>query len=625
MAKSLPSSRITLGDVPEVRDFRAEFVYEFFVTNEQDSVGTAGIPESELLRPAETFDAARIDRLSGRVPRFVKFSFIPVTIQDQGPNEFVTNPDPSGHGSSFRIADHLNDIQSETDFSNRKFMGVNFQDDNVDRKLSVIVSGSIAKRATAHNRLKERQIEQQRESIMDSIIGEHSLLDAAKALIDQTAGEVTDNFVVNALNNIETLRLQFIDEEGEKELADQAFERVKNVSVSGQFNRKIVGTVIENAVNDPMSTFSDELAPLQELARLRQEAAIASDDPNVFKRNDYDTLFQAIRTEPIDAPSFVASVRLVGYIIDKHELSPGGAPIRRESIIIENPFASTAVDLRVAYGRIYVYTIRAIVEIKVSVSVNDSDERVVALGLVSSRNSQRVTVACVERVPPPPPADFNIFWNYMESSPTLSWNFPTNPQRDIKKFQVFRRRTVNEPFQMIREFNFDDSRIVTPNPETPDPALVEFSTVPVLRFRDEEFTKDSRFIYAVCSVDAHAFTSNYSLQMEASFDRFTNQIVKKLVSFAGAPKSYPNLKLAEDLFVDTIKSSGHTRVRVFFDPEFLEVTDAKGADLQLLARDVHERGKYRLQIINTDVQKQEVVDILIEDVVHTQGGEPLTT
>jgi hypothetical protein len=209
------------------------------------------------------------------------------------------------------------------------------------------------------------------------------------------------------------------------------------------------------------------------------------------------------------------------------------------------------------------------------------------------------------------------------------WSLPCpNTQRDVKKFQVFRRRprratgpagnttrtftAIEGPFELIKEFDFDDSIVRTANTETPSPILVERVNDVVGNYLDLDFNRDSSAIYAVCAVDAHSLSSNYSVQFEVSFDRFKNRIVKKLISQSGAPKSYPNLYLNEDAFQDTIRDSGHSRVRIFFDPEVLALKDADGNDLRLIAT-VDEGAEYRIQLINTDLQDQEVVEISVED------------
>jgi site-specific DNA-adenine methylase len=168
------------------------------------------------------------------------------------------------------------------------------------------------------------------------------------------------------------------------------------------------------------------------------------------------------------------------------------------------------------------------------------------------------------------------------------------------------------PFQLIREYDFDDSVIKVENLETPSPGNVKIAGGTVNLHTDHDFTKDSKFVYSVCAIDAHGMTSNYSSQIELSFDRSKNHLNKQMLSVSGAPKSYPNMYIRNDLFEDTMKTSGRQKLTVYFNPEYLEVTKQSGSKLGLLATDTNN-GTYRLQIINTDLQKASSVDISLKN------------
>lgn len=612
MSLSFPSQRVTVADVPEVSDFRAVFHYNFFTPDE--SVTDSGIvPDKLKLLPAESFDAARIDNLKKRVPRFVKFEFSKVAMsQKVAGNEFIAMSSEAKKQSAVSIKDNIDRIQVESDFSTRGFVGFEFQDDNIDRKLLTIVSGSIAKLVASKNRDVGVAIDAEKQKIINSLSNEYSLLDAAKATA-AVSDVLNPELIVNALNQIDALKLTFIDDQTQRAITSEAFSRVRDVSVRGQISSKIVGRVVKNVVNDPMSTFADEFSRIQRRAKTEQVQAIARTNPNVISRDEFETRFNHISVKTLDAHDTPSMTRIVGYIIDKFEVDSGGKLIEHRPIIIENADASSAVDFDVAYGRTYVYAIRTIAEIRARVTIDDSAAIVTALGLISSRKSPRVFVNCHDVVPPSAPVDFNIVWDFKRNAPRLMWSFPVNPQRDIKHFQVFRRRSINEPFELIKQYSFDDSQVKTQSLETPAPSLVETITAPMTTFLDHSFRKDDQAIYSVCSIDAHGLSSNYSIQFHVTFDTFKNRVIKKLVSFSGAPKSYPNMYLNNDMFVDSMKTSRHNRVRVFFDPEYLSVTDVHQNDLRLLSTKNRDGGRYRLQFLNTDLAEQEVIDININD------------
>ena len=314
----------------------------------------------------------------------------------------------------------------------------------------------------------------------------------------------------------------------------------------------------------------------------------------------------------IDSPgSFNPTVEPIGYIIDKREIFQKGNFLQKSPIVIENSLSSTTADLEVKYGATYGYKIKSVVFVEVQAQDFDTDQVVAISFLVCSQQSEEQIVKCEESVPPPCVTDFNIAWDFKNTAARITWSLPPNPQRDIKHFQVFRREDISEPFELIKQFSFDDSVVKTLSLETPDPSLIEELTSAKTFFLDREFNKNSKFIYAICSIDAHGMSSNYSMQFEVSFDKFKNRIIKKLISVSGAPKAYPNMYLNQDTFVDTIRDSGHSAVDIIFNPEYLEVTDSNDNNLGLIKSDADS--VYKLSIINIDLQVQKTVDIKITD------------
>jgi hypothetical protein len=636
MSNSLPSPYVGLVDVPEVKEFHANFVYDFFTPDESLNDGNSysrqpSVPENIRRLPAESFDAERIEKMMKIVPRFVRFDFATSISQQnnaQG-NEFLNTK--SFDRKHLSIAENIQKIQSEEEFSGKAFTSFEFQDTNIDSKLFTILSGSIAKRVAARNRNIQQQIDENRKTIIDNLTDEHSLLDAARALAEDTSEDVSNDMIVSALASLDALKLTFIDDKTQRELTDSAFEQVRKVAVRAQISNRLVGSIVSNIVNDPMNQFSDEFSLLKQRAIAKQKEAISSTNTQQIKASEYETNFNAITRCPYNytwlssQPDQIAynDTRVIGYIIEKTELSPDNKLKKHRPIIVENALATTAVDLNVAYGRTYIYTIRSVAQVQVNAYDDENSEVLIARGLVQSRRSPRVFVKCVENIPPPPVADFNIVWDYSQKVPVLLWNFPTNPQRDIKRFQIFKRSSITEPFSLIKELDFDDSELKYSSGENVLPELVEKLKHPITSFTDRQFSKHSTAIYTVCCIDAHGLSSNYSLQMQISFDSFKNRLRKQLVSYAGAPKPYPNMSLLHDTFVDTMKVSGHTRVKVVFDPEFLDVFDIGGNDLNLLATNKHDtNAKYQLQFINTDVQRQEIVSIKIKDLRRKKTTKP---
>ena len=307
----------------------------------------------------------------------------------------------------------------------------------------------------------------------------------------------------------------------------------------------------------------------------------------------------------------VDPIEHVGYIIDRFEIDSNDSLKEKRSFIISSPKISSYLDSEIKYGTQYVYSVRSLCAFYVN-TVGEEGDPLKSRFLASSRPSTFSQTLTEEYIPPPPPADMNFHWDYQHATLQLSWAFPSDPQRDIKGWQVFRRKTVDEPFSLIGQIDFDDSIIKTPSAESVDKSLVKKYKTSTTIFIDYEFDKDSDYIYSVCSVDAHAMTSNYSSQYRITFNRIQNRIIKNQLSQAGAPKQYPNTYLKVELSLDSVKSKNAEGIKVYFDPEYLRVNNRLGRDMQVLKTD-SRGGIYRFVLLNTDRQLQETLDISLKD------------
>jgi hypothetical protein len=315
---------------------------------------------------------------------------------------------------------------------------------------------------------------------------------------------------------------------------------------------------------------------------------------------------------------------VVGYIVEKYTASSATVGTRNAggddfSTVLISPYAdgTSLTDSNVVYGRAYNYAIRTVILIQVPI-INrsalgpDSDQAGYAYVLAMSRPNYTNAAYAIDATPPPPPSNLDFIYNYSDNSLLVYWEMPTNPQEDIIAFQVFRREALDEPYELIAEYDWDESFIPYPRSETSiNPKVQEYNAgSPRVSCIDYDFTKDSTYHYAICSVDARRLSSGYSSQFEVSFNRFKNKINVKKVSFPGAPKPYPNLYITADTFADSIKTSEYDTFFVFFNPDFYYVSDS-GSDLNFIS--TGEKPTYHMNVLNTDMQDMETINIKIKD------------
>ena len=436
--------------------------------------------------------------------------------------------------------------------------------------------------------------------------------DKAQVLNEMTSELVKGDTLLELITDNEADGVSYVDSSQDEEVKVSKLQQLRRIKVYSQINNKFISSVLRDSAADSLSPYSGRMSDFTNSLSSIQQAYRSRSRLSALSENDFSSTIVPISYQKVEQGEFKNAAKVIGYVIDKHEVMSDGMMVERDPIVLTSPTVGSGFDSKVKYGSCYSYSVRAIALVQMQ-ALNDVTGDVFAINaLVSSRPSDSIMVKCIETAPPPHPADIKYIWDYQVNKLMVMWNFPTNSQRDIKRFQLFRRKTVNEPFELMIEYDFDDSVIPTPRSETPRASSVIYTTNPILFYIDDEFTKDSKYIYAMCCLDAHDFTSNYSEQMEISFDRYKNSLVKKMISPSGAPKPYPNFYLKAGLTVDSMKDSNHFTATVFFDPEYLSIIDKNNEDMHFLATDKND-GVYKLQILNVDRQQAQVVTINVED------------
>ena len=594
MPISLPSKKIAIVDAPEVENFEVKFVYTFFTKDERTN--ETGIVKQGSInkRSSESFDTEYIDSVNFRrfVSRFSRITWQPIVLNTAAKQNI-----------QIKIKDNLKKIYNETSFTSDEFTNVNFQDDGTDSKFSYFI-----RRIMEEARNGEEPDE------------DESIMDITKFLNKKTSRNVKAKFLADSLAKLSDQGQRFVDSKGEEIVQKNILREVSQVGLRSQLNNKLISKLLKTTSENTINVFNDEISQILSNADQIQQKAISEKPSTVLEGRDYDfEITQYVESNPIDTNGFDSEAQVVGYIINKTEIGKHGEKIIHDPIVVESGFANSTVDLKIKYGSRYEYTIQSIALIKIQAEDADENEVIALSFLVSSKPSTVRVIDCEEFTPPPPPADFNVAWDYYKDKPRLMWNFPTNKQRDIKYFQIFRRASIEEPFELIKMFDFDDSVVKTNFNERPEKFLIEQMSNPKTMLIEYDFEDDASYIYTVCCVDAHGFSSNYGAQYDIHFNRFTNKIEKELVSRSGAPKAYPNMYLETDMFIDSIRDSNHRKMRVIFNPEYLKVVDADNNDLRVIKAE--EGDKYQLQLINVDLQEQQMLEITLSDIRKTLEKE----
>lgn len=644
--KFLPSRQISAINAPEVdgQYIKSQFVYNFFVADE--TINDSGVAQfqgglSKGYFMGDQNSPKYTDNLQGsvtpedirsQVPRFVLIEFSPPFapgIQDPPFDGIYPNVLQVPGGTKGFLSLYKSNINTEETYSSTKDAPLQTRDLNV------------------RERLKSKL--------------------AAFAFLDKPSGDLTSQKILNSASKINGLDTKVV----EGLLAE--FEEPGIIKVNEL--REIERTVTYKDVADAnISSFVDKrVGPLmlnppfrKKMSNLKPKSMLV-DHYTKFNQiimhdgfpQDLEPSLNAIKATFIGSNTNANDtvVSYVGYIVKRREVGPTGLFDEETSkeFYLDGMNKTNFFDTQVLYGKEYEYTIRTVYLMRHKTHLNYDAYGVsgvkgtaVIYSLIASKPSQAQYVTCVERVPPKSPDGVFYRFNYSAGNGLLiNWQIPVGKQRDIKYFQVFRRRTIKDPFQCIAELDFNDALHPPSRPESVREDR-RYSCDSVKNyFEDAHFYRGDSYIYAIAAVDAHGLSSGYSAQTRVGFNLSKNEITLETISRPDAPKQYPNIfidPLLDDNFaidsltVDSMQVSKKQEIRVYFDPDALaaniqDPADEKaGSSVKIVSFDassaawgtatsaggthgdiVTSEGKYAFSLLNIDRQLSETIDFGVKD------------
>lgn len=609
------SRSFAIADIPDPQNVQANFVYNFFTPDERrNATGQVSLQSlsflgkyrggnfaqflEEEIKKASSDDQRKIlnQALQATVPRYIDLSFSRVSIPGssysdeigysgilQKNYESVTNSEETITTSGFAVLresdeDAILRLKQKIEALSRSF-SIPFSDTEQSKKIASIIGTT--------------QINVQ--SVMTP-------------LNDPTEILVNSQRIKNSNENF--------------------FEVASRTKINSQVNKKFLDIAYEGA---------DDVSPLSKLDISKLISKVARSyktSASQFLLSLEDHLpnldpFSDINPVPGDEERII-SATAVGYQITRHQHDDDGTIKDTKNFIIFGPDNTRYKDGQIVYGSSYSYEVRTIVRIDAAVSArlegdrseSSKNNKLYSLSFyVVSRPSSSVRIKTEEFEAPKEPDGVFYNFNYdFGKGLIIRWQIPTGKSRDVKYFQIFRRKSINEPFVCIGMIDFDDSdnKVILKESVREDRIL---ESVGVQTFyEDKSFERTSSAIYAVCAVDAHGLTSGYSAQTEVGFDRTKNLLTLKLISRGGAPKQYPNFyvdpRLDDNITVDSfsqdaIFDSGRSKFTVYFSPDAKIMTTNDNSKESVYYTD-SQKGKYTLHFINTDVQRSTSVDITVK-------------
>lgn len=620
---SLVSVPITVCNVPDPLGVEADFVYNFYVEDEDRSYSPLSV--SPIDYSLGLIDKTTVDSieqrergsLQRRVPRYIRVRIQTNTLGISQTSEaqlsgLLTSDDINSLKNT-KISSTVYSIESsvENEYIAKKLVG----DAAIKSRLQKTiyrVAASMLGGESVNGEKSDFQIAEQLNKLMSDEIDAASIVDA-----------LADNEIkgVRFANEVSGKRFNRLDDKSSltypTKINASSYRELTTLQVkSNPFSGDFLSDLLGASENPLLSEATFPKPDINNIESLQpQIKRISPKAESLEDVRDTDILKTANSREDIES-SGLPSISHIGYVVEKTGESPDGSLESFDDFISLNPNISEFIDPLVKYGHTYYYKARQLYLVEFSQVVDIVGEQikyVIVKAIIASTAPKPAAIQAVELDPPIAPGTLICSFIYKEGNGIrLDWARPSNPTRDIKKYQVFRRPSIQAPFEIIAEYDFTDEGYTQfDQREFIDPHLVHRVSYPKYSHTDIDFSRESSYIYSVVAVDAHGLTSNYGTQIEAKFNRFTNKLQTRVVSKAGAPKAYPNYFVdpteleefgTDRLIEDVIKDSGHGRMRVYFNPDAYKVTSEDSSELTEPLVLSSQSGSYKFQIVNLDRQ-----------------------
>jgi len=616
--------------VPEVQSFRGKFVYNFFVRDELFNVKGSKRFQGSLEVITDGGKSLLVDNFQNAVEasvmqsetaRFVELDFSPSTLTNG------SNIGDMSLGEEGFLKKHVQLINEETSMNSPIDAAVSRSDPHLRRRLvqKLKILASLAR--DENNPVSNAQ----------QLLG----------LLEET-DEVDSKIAEGLLSGLSFVDLGFVNEINQ---IDRSATFLKASLFKNQSNiDRRVGSMIFNPVfskKSRMVQVADKFAEdsSKNFEMLREESQSANFELDIKVLPGKQKLEENSSAANLDFQATTA-----GYIVERLTVGHDGlfSASKKRIYYLDGEQRTKLIDTQVIYGGSYAYTVSAVYAINFTETVPDDPKTTTNeagtyrfLALVKSKKSKPLIIDAVENKPPAEPDGVLYRYNYDAGTGLLiNWQMPAGKQRDIKYFQVFRRRNIKEPFTCIAELDFNDVKLSYGSKKIKPPERTEKISqdriykfnFPRTFFNDARFDRRSKFIYAIAAVDAHGLTSAYSAQTEVGFDRIKNKITLSTISRPGAPKQYPNFFIdpsldnnfmVDSLTTDVMLSSKKQSIEVFFDPDCI-TAEIKASDTSPLKKQAEkirvvksknrEDAEYVLNILNIDRQKSKNFTLKVQNV-----------
>ena len=269
-------------------------------------------------------------------------------------------------------------------------------------------------------------------------------------------------------------------------------------------------------------------------------------------------------------------------------------------------------DSAVQYGSEYFYVVYPVYAISLP---KKNDYYLVETYLMCDYPYFTNNIVCKEFKRPASPSNLRFRYINKEKCLNIEWAKPFERQGDIKGYQIFKRKKLNEPYSLIKQIEFLEEDSFYKRNNNVSSSLIEKARFNKNYFDDKEFNTNEIQIYTICSLDARGQSSNYSEQIAVYYDYYTKKVVVDLVSSSGAPLHMPNLLIPrktkfydneENIVSNTPYEEKVNKISLYVTPEYNEIILGESLDSDRIISE-----KYKFSIFKLENNQQIIKDINI--------------
>jgi len=593
VAQGILSKTLPTIDVPEATEFSVSFEYYGYAIDEALSLRGAGNREV-LIQFVSTPDSANLSDL-------LYIDALPIPGIDFTADDIATHLVAGGY---------LDESTSYGDFT-----GIILQDMFIeDKVVELLESYALG---------------------LDIDLADLNPADAAPA-ITAAASEAPDSTVGDSINDeiVSAILQQGQFNESNNAIGTAPGETIvssfKNIEHVTSVDSRVAFQIARIATKNAKSAFAGNFSYASTGGDLANIQTIARDSfiPEGISEEEFVSEVDPFSSQvPIGLTMGEAEV--FGYLLEKTQLLSDGTehPFPAKIFLEGSTVTADAIfeyrDTSIELASTYVYSLSSLAMVRLPSAMTDGFGALSDLNVIARSRLQVRSIVTGVEVPNPPE---NIEFVFEEETDRLliQWSLASD-DANTKKFQVFRRNSINEPFALIRQYDFDDSEIPVESLEDIDFGLDVKLDEELLYYIDEKFKRGKEYIYALCAIGSDGGSSAYSVQHSVRYDEAMGSLVIKRVSEANAPKPYPNFYLPQQMTLDVGKISNTKQVEFYFTPEVYNLTrnefnehgEVITTDYEDFIKD-GDAGFYTLELTEIGTLQQKTIKVNI-----TATDEPL--